>query len=148
MNAQKGFTLIELMIGVAILGVLFSIALPVYQDYSSRSQIAATISSFSGVKVGVVSYKYDFETCQGTNPYYQNDINRILNSAGSPVSSIAVTDNVTSCLIHIVFSNSAVPNLRGKSLDFQVNFDSSGSSSWVCSSQDIDNKLLPPNCRS
>lgn len=57
MAREQGFTLIEVMISVAILGVLFAIALPLYQDYTARSQVAGVIASFSGVKVGVVSYK-------------------------------------------------------------------------------------------
>lgn len=50
MNAQKGFTLIELMIVVAIIGILAAIAIPAYQDYIARSQVSEAMELASGLK--------------------------------------------------------------------------------------------------
>ena len=53
MNAQKGFTLIELMIVVAIIGILAAIAIPAYQDYTARSQLSEGVSLAGGLKTQI-----------------------------------------------------------------------------------------------
>jgi len=56
MNAQKGFTLIELMIVVAIIGILAAIAIPAYQNYIARSQVAEAFALTAGQKTAISGY--------------------------------------------------------------------------------------------
>ncbi|MGP5649023.1 pilin [Psychrobacter celer] len=59
MNAQKGFTLIELMIVVAIIGILAAVAIPAYQDYITRSQVSEAVSLLGGLKTPLAEYGAD-----------------------------------------------------------------------------------------
>ena len=58
-TAQKGFTLIELMIVVAIIGILAAIAIPAYQDYITRSQVTEAVSLLGGLKSPLAEYGAD-----------------------------------------------------------------------------------------
>ena len=59
MKKQQGFTLIELMIVVAIIGILAAIAIPAYQDYTIRAQVSEGLSLASGAKAAVSEYYMD-----------------------------------------------------------------------------------------
>jgi type IV pilus assembly protein PilA len=56
MNAQKGFTLIELMIVVAIIGILAAIAIPAYQNYTKRAHVSEGLSLAGGAKTAVAEF--------------------------------------------------------------------------------------------
>ena len=138
---QQGFTLIELMIVVAIIGVLASVAIPAYQRYTIRAQIAEGLSLSGPFKPAIV----EFHNNNGAFPTDNTaaGLEAPGEYAGKYVSSVAVNGPVVS----IQYGNSANAQINGRILTLTAirNF---GSVSWDCSSGGvIPDEYLPPACR-
>ncbi len=145
-QAQQGFTLIELMIVVAIVGILAAIAIPAYQDYTARAQVTEGVNLADGLKATIIEIYNE----QG------NFDNADSGSAGLPLASDVTgkyveTVTVTNGEIVALFRNSGVAGpVQGKNIAFSP-VTSVGSVQWVCTSStstDLDNKYLPAVCRS
>ncbi|WP_334180692.1 pilin [Pseudomonas nitroreducens] len=138
MKAQKGFTLIELMIVVAIIGILAAIALPAYQDYTKRSHVSEGLTLAGGAKTSVTEY-YSSNNAMPTN----NAAAGLATSTdikGNAVTSVAVASG----LITITYNNKVD---SGKTLILSPT-TGAGGVQWKCKVGTIDPKWVPSNCRS
>ncbi|HGH6213372.1 TPA: pilin [Neisseria meningitidis] len=142
---QKGFTLIELMIVIAIVGILAAVALPAYQDYTARAQMSEALTLAEGQKSAVVEYYSDNGTFPNSNTSAgiaaSNEIK------GKYVASVKVEGNASVASITATMNSSNVnKDIKGKTLVL-VSKQNSGSFSWECKKGSVDEKFLPSACR-
>jgi type IV pilus assembly protein PilA len=127
-TVQKGFTLIELMIVVAIIGILAAIAIPAYQDYTIRAQVTEGLNLASDVKAQIA----DFRANRGAWPADEQDIGIAVNTdkSGKYVQSIDVQ---ATGRVDITFGRQAnAANLAGQVLTLSPGLNANGDLVWVC----------------
>jgi len=136
---QKGFTLIELMIVVAIIGILAAIAIPAYQDYTKRTHVAEGLSLAGGAKAGVT----EFYSTQGHWPLNNESAGLAATATdikGNAVNSVTVASGVIT-----VAYNDKVDS--GKTIILSP-LAATGSVTWACKAgSGMPTKYLPSNCR-
>ncbi|MBK8452409.1 MAG: pilin [Thiofilum sp.] len=139
-NVQKGFTLIELMIVVAIIGILAAIALPAYQDYTKRSHVSEGLSLAGAAKLGVTEFFAD----RGALPTSNADVGlaAATDIKGNAVKSVAVGG---SGVITITYNSKVTDNAT---LIMTPTADvTKGSVTWNCTTGTVDKKYRPATCR-
>ncbi|EMS2420836.1 pilin [Neisseria gonorrhoeae] len=151
---QKGFTLIELMIVIAIVGILAAVALPAYQDYTARAQVSEAILLAEGQKSAVTEY------CPNHGKWPEDNDKAGVASAsdikGKYVESVTVEKGVVTAKMKPSGVNKEI---QGKKLSLWAKREN-GSVKWFCgqpvtrngdtvadANDGIDTKHLPSTCR-
>jgi type IV pilus assembly protein PilA len=143
-SVQKGFTLIELMIVVAIIGILAAIAIPAYQNYTKRSHVSEGLSLAAGAKAAVT----EFYSSNGRWPANNTSagLATAVSIAGNAVKSVTVNQSAIVVKFNDKVTNDAQLALQGA--------NAAGGVTWKCTTSPttaltakVDDKYLPSNCR-
>ena len=148
---QKGFTLIELMIVVAIIGILAAVAIPAYQDYIARSQMAEAISLTSGLKTNITEVFTQTGECVN-NATANNGVAAAADIKGAYVLSVTTGGTASvagGCTIMATMNTAASKQVSagivGKTLTLTMANADKGSVTWACTST-AKQKYLPKSC--
>jgi len=149
MKGQKGFTLIELMIVVAIIGILASVAVPQYQDYVARTKVSDPLKQMDSVKTMLADFYSDFGTMpvEATAGAGKEEIEAaILGLTGSDyVAKAEYANTATTATMTITFANSG-SSVNGKTQIFA--FDGTGPTfTMTCTGGDLPVKFRSSACR-
>lgn len=148
-KVQQGFTLIELMIVVAIIGILAAIAIPAYQDYTIRAQVSEGLSLASGSKVAVTEYFQQKGTMPTTND--EAGVADPADIQGNYVASVTITaDGVITALFDQDDPQEANASLEGAELILTPSTNIPGAVAWACSGGAVlstNPQWLPSSCR-
>lgn len=151
-KGQQGFTLIELMIVVAIIGILAAVAIPAYQDYTTRARLAEPVSLMSAAKLDL----YERLVSEGNWPEEgaskagQNIVDRV--SAQSDVVKAAVykkgADADTAATVELELENTGSSTIDGKKLKFTLQPSTNGLGvSCTTDVLEADYNRIPTECR-
>ncbi len=145
-KTQQGFTLIELMIVVAIIGILAAVAIPAYQDYTSRAKVTEPVGLLGGLKMDVGAYYTDtglFPTLAELTAY-----------AGPKVTDGKYTASIlggTSGLFTATMRDAVGANINSATVSLSFFTDAGGALKSTCkpgaTGTPIPSKYLPASCR-
>lgn len=140
-KVQQGFTLIELMIVVAIIGILAAIALPAYQDYMARSQMSEAMTLASGAKAAVSEFYGNNGDWPASNE--SAGLAAATDIKGKYVDEVDVAGGGT--IVATLKTSGVAPGIGGQTLTLSA-ITHPGSVEWKCTSSALA-KYVPTSCR-
>jgi type IV pilus assembly protein PilA len=144
-NVQKGFTLIELMIVVAIIAILAAIAIPQYQNYIAKSQFSESQTVADGMKTPIVEYFNQTGQCPTVGE--GSLASAITSYSGKYVQSATAGGTAPTCTIVVAFdttTGSVAAPLKSQSVTF-TGTNNGGSFSWACTTT-VASQYRPTVC--
>ena len=138
---QKGFTLIELMIVVAIIGILAAVAIPAYQDYIARSQVSEAVSLTAGGKTPLAEYFND----RGVWPSIADDV--MGNLGGKYVSIVTITAGANSTNTIELTARMKNTGINSAITQGTLTLSTADGKQWSCTGGNLAGKYRPASCR-
>ncbi|MEQ6289699.1 pilin [Vogesella sp. GCM10023246] len=139
---QSGFTLIELMVVVAIIGILAALALPAYMDYTRRAHLAEAFTLAGSAKTAVEEYHAANNSWPSSNS--SAGLADPVVNWGEAVTELRVVTSGTVAIIRMKLNEKVA---SGAHVWLQPAADVSGSYRWLCGGDNDLVQLLPSNCR-